>query len=306
MAYRETRYKRITASGGGTLQAPAYESYRVRDVFSVASSNDTYLTMDVGGRQVLKLRNAGKSGSHCQYPADKVGQLYEAGGITLMAYLAARGFDMSIPVPAGYTLTVSRYAETGDVTLVYDVYDAGDVKADEPNGPDCLINRYVHYMTNASAITASPATFDTSYIWTGGEAWPVGGVAVPDKVTITVRALIGSGVARGNNTANKGYTAYLQLWYNGDVIGDAQDQNGIPLGGIAATTADADTYGGQACVIGPLTGAQPKPPLILEPPLVFPAGAIVTPKVTVASAASGGIGAAGLDLALAIERVRAA
>jgi hypothetical protein len=306
MAIREIgRYKRITASGGGTLAAPSNEAYRLRDLFCTPSSNDTYLTLDIGGKTVLKIRVKGKSGNHAAYPGAKTTQLYEAVPRTLMAILRAAGFDMSVPIPAGYTLTVSRYAETGEVTLVYDVFDAADVRPDEPNGPDSKVQRYLHYLTNASAITASPATFDTSLIWTGGEAWPVGGVFVPDQVTINLAAIIGAPVARGNNTANKGYTDLLQLWMDGDVLLDSRDQNGIPFKGIAATTADADTYGGAGSAVGAATAEDGHPPLILTPPKTFTQGDILTPKVTVTGAASGGIGAAGLDLCLALERIRA-
>lgn len=306
MALRESgRYKRITASGGGTLVAPAYEAYRLRDLYCTPSSNDTYLTVQIGDRTVLKIRVKGRSGNHAAYPGAKTTQLHEAVPRTLMTLLRVAGFDMSVPIPPGYTLTVSRYAETGDVTLVFDAYDPADVSPGEPNGPDAKILRYLHYLTQAAAITASPATLDTSLMWPGGEAWPVGGVDVPDGVTINLAAILGAPCARGNNTANKGYTSALQLWREGEVLFDADDQVGLPFGGIAATTADADTYGGAASIIGPATAQDGHPPLILVPPLVFPEGSIVTPKVTVTDPASGGIGAAGLDLALALERIRA-
>ena len=300
------RVCRITASGGGNLTAPPNQSYRVTDVFCVGSSSDTYLTLINGGRTVNKIRVVGLSGNHAPYPAQKTTQYYELSVPGLFRFWRGVGLDMAIPVPSGFTLTVSRYAETGDVCLIYDAYDAGDVKADDPNGPDALVQRYLHYATNAAAIAASPVSVASDLIWTGGPGWPFDASQVPAGVEFHLFGIQACPVARGNNTANKGYTTLLTLWKNGDVLLDNLDQAGLPFLGVAATTADADTYGAAGSIIGSMTGAHPTPPLVFDRPLVFKPGDTLLTQVTVSGAASGGIGAAGLDVAFALERVRAA
>ena len=305
MALREKGcVKTITASGGGTLTADANESYRVTEIACVPSSSDTYLTLTVGGRTINKIRVKGKSGNHLPFPCVKTAQIYEAITGGLFAALRARGFDLTIPVPTGYGLNVARYAETGNVALTFDVYDAGDVKADEPNGPEGKIQRYLHYGDNAAAVTASPVAVANSLMWTGGEQWPFDGVSVPHGVEYRLHGILACPVARGNNTANKGYTTFLTLWKEGNVLLDAEDQVGFPFLGTAVTTADANTYTPAGSVVGPLTAEYPYPPLWFSPPLPFLEGTTLGVKITVESAASGGIGANGLDVALALEKLR--
>jgi hypothetical protein len=306
MALKEARrHTRITASGGGTLVAPAHESYRIRDIFCVGSTNDTYLTVLSQSRTVGKFRVVGLSGNHLPYPAVKTTQLYESTFGGLLAWLRARGIDLSFPLAKGETLTLSRYAEAGDVTLVYDAFDADDVKATEPNGSEAKVSRYLHYLTNSAAITASPCAFDTSLIWAGGEAWPVGGIEVPSGVTIRLLGIFGAPASRGNASANKGYTTYLKLLLDGDVLFD-DGTNGLPFVGDVAQTADAAVYTPVASVIGPLTAAEPYPPFLLDSPLVFRAGQKLTVQALLTGAASGGLAASQLDLALLLERTVAA
>jgi len=307
MALRERKMmKHITGSGGGTLVAEAGESFRVTDVFCLASGNDTYLNLLVDGKTVNKIRVAGKSGSHLPYPVVKTAQLYEGeirGG--LFAALRSLGFDLTIPVPAGSTFAVSRYAEAGDVCIVYDRYDPGDVKPDEPNGPLAKILRYLHYAENAEAITASPVTFGTSLIWTGMDKWPIDGTAVPTGFTIRMHGILAAPCAHGSGAANKGYTTHLLVYREGDMLFDSRDQVGIPLKGNSAATADSADYTPLASVIGPFTATQPKPGLMLAPPLDFVQGDKVTIRAVVAGAAADGIAASELDLCLLLEKTAA-
>jgi hypothetical protein len=306
MALKEAgRYKRITASGGGTLQAAANESLRVRGIYCVPSASDTYLTVSVEGRVINKLRVKGMSGNYLPYPAVKTTQLYERVTGGLFGFLALQGFDMSIPIATGETLTISRYAETGDVTIFYDAYDAADVKADEPNGSQGKVQRYLHHVTNPAAITTTPTTLSTSGIWTGGDGWPANAAAVPEGVSFKLFGLLGCGSARGNNTINKGCTTYLLLLSGGDILFDSKDLVGIPFGGVVGTTADAETYANSYSVIGPLTAENPAPPLIWTPPVAFKSGDTLTIQVATTGQASTGIGASAIDLALMLERIRA-
>ena len=153
----------------------------------------------------------------------------------------------------------------------------------------------------SAAIAASPATLDRSLIWTGGDAWPIGGLDVPHNTIIRVVGLVGCPVAKGNGSANKGYTEFLKLLKEGDVL-MSDSQEGIPfLGNPLAIEATADyTPGGS--VIGPGTAERPYPPLIFPEPLEFTTGQTLTLQVTVGNAASGGIAAGEIDLALIIER----
>jgi hypothetical protein len=220
---------------------------------------------------------------------------------SLMGWLRARGIDLSIPIASGETLTLSRYAEAGNVVLLYDAYDAADVKATEPNGSQSKTRTYINYGTNAGAITASPATLDTSHMWTGGDPWPIGGAPLPGGVKMTLLGILGAPASRGNASANKGCTTHLRLWHESDVLWDAADQAGIPFLGLIGQVADACVYTPVASLVGPLTAELPKPPYMPEP-RVFTMPAALTLQVILSNAASGGLAAAQLDVAFILKR----
>ncbi len=301
----QVRFKRITTSGGGTLPAPDHEAYRLVNVFCNPSTNDSYLSLSVDGVNVLKLRVKGKSGNHCPYPGLQLSAAYERRLGTLFDIARAAGFPLDVPIPAGQTLTVARYAETGDVTLVYSVHDPADVRDTEPNGARSTVRRYPHYCTNSAAITATPTTLDTSLCATFCDAWPIGDVQVPTGRQFVLWGLAAAPAAHGNASANKGYTNYVELWKDGDVL-LTDGVVGLPLGGLSTQTADACVYTGVAAAFGPATDAQPTPPLILAAPLVFKAGDKLTPKLSYTNAAAGGLVAADIDAGSLLEPRRAA
>jgi len=313
--------KHITASGGGTLRADEDESFLVREVFCVPSTNDSYVTLIVQGVTVAKLRVKGLAGNHIPYPYVKTAQIYEAVTGGLYGRLRQIGrelfgvgpglgvgdleafqrnpLDLAIPVASGETLTVSRYAEAGDVCLVYDIYDAGDITPDMPNGTRSNVRRYIHYATNSSAITSSPAAVDTSLMWSGGEKWPFDGSAVAERNRFRLLAILGSPCSAGDGSNNKGNTTHLKLIHRNNVLFD-EDRNGLPFKGEASTSATV-SYVSAGSVVGPMTAENPVPPFVLSPPLDFVEGDKLTTQVVVASAASGGIDASEVDVAFVLE-----
>jgi len=301
MALKETqRMKRFTGSGGGSLTASQDESYRIRRIYCNPSTNDTYLTLIVESTTIGKIRVKGLSGNHVPYPAMQLSQAYEAVATDIFALAEELGFDMSIPVASGETFKIERYAEAGDVTVVYDVYDAGDVKPTEPNGSKSNIRRYIHYATNSSAATSSPVKIDQSLIWSGGPQWPFDGLGVAEKNVYRIRAILGCPCAGGDGSANKGYTTHLQLIHRNNYLFDV-DRNGIPFLGDSSATADTTAYKAVASLIGPMTAEHPKPPLILEPPLEYDEGETLTVQVVVGGAAADGIEANEIDIAFLME-----
>jgi hypothetical protein len=293
-------FKIITASGGGTLVADADESFRIRGIYSKPSTNDTYVTVMVQGTTILKLRTVGKAGNHLPFSFIKTAQIYELIHAGLFEECLKRGFDLSIPVASGETLTVSRYAEAGLVVIRYDVYDAEDVKPSEPNGTTSKIRRYLHYFENAAAITSSPASLASSLMWSGGDQWPVNALAVPQNNVFRLYGILAAPSSRGNGSANKGYSTHLQLIQRNTVLFD-EDRNGLPLRGYSSQTADAESYISEGSVMGPMTAENPAPGLFFEPALVFPEGETLTTNLVLSGAASGGIGASGVGVTFLLE-----
>jgi len=141
--------KRITASGGGDLVVPAGKSYLVRRLYAEPSGSDTFLTLRVDRKTVGAYRIGGKSGNHLSFLTE--GNFKR----NLMEFLERIGVNVTLPVAEGQTFNVSRYAETGEVIIVYDQYSAGDIRADMPNGSDSKEFTFIQYMNNSATKAAS-------------------------------------------------------------------------------------------------------------------------------------------------------
>jgi len=264
--------KRITASGGGTLEARSGESFRVKRIEVVPSANDTYLTIAVDRVTVGFYRIKGKAGNH-------LGTLHGAYlYANIMQFLADNGVNVSIPVPSGQSLSVSRYAEAGNVIVVYDRYDAGDVKPTDPNGPESKEYTFMQYAKVGIAPTATgDAVVDTSLTPTEFPDFPCGKVVPADHV-IEMLGIAGSPFVDGAAGPVSFASTYLKLTKGREVLFDP-DRLGIPFDGQDAA-ATALAYAGNFSLIGPGTEVlintnviTPGNPLLFDPPLVFPAGA---------------------------------
>jgi hypothetical protein len=294
--------KRIIASGGGTLEARAGESLRVRRIEVVPSANDTYLTINVDRVTVGFYRIKGKAGNHLGTLHGK----YLKGN--LMAFLSDRGVNVSIPVPSGQTLSVSRYAEAGNVMVVYDRYDAGDVKATDPNGPEAKEFTFMQYAKVGTAPTATgDAVVDTSLTPTEFPNFPCNAVVPADHV-IEMLGIAGSPFVDGAAGPISFASTFLKLTKGREVLFDP-DRLGIPFDGQAAA-ATALAYAANFSLIGPGTEVlvdsniiTPGDPLLFDPPLSFPAGAELNVVLSVVKTGAA-TWTAGVDDQAFILRVR--
>lgn len=272
--------KRITASGGGTLEARAGESLRVTRIECVPSTNDTYVTVSVDRVTVAYYRVKGKAGNH-------LGTLHGAylkGNI--MEFLAKAGINVSIPVAEGQLLSVSRYAETGNVMLVYDRYDAGDVKATDPNGSEAKEYTFLQYAEIGTTPTAAgDVVVDTSLTPSEFPDFPCGAV-VPANHQIELLGIAGSAFAAGAAGPVAFGSKFLKLTKDREVLFDV-DRYGIPFDGQNAA-ATALAYAANFSLIGPGTEIlvntnviTPGDPLIFKPAILFSQGQELIANLTV-------------------------
>lgn len=215
--------KRITASGGGDLQADSGESFLIKGIQGEPSGNDTYLTLRVDRKTVGVYRLGGRAGNHLSY--------YTEGNFknNLMEFLVNAGVNVFIPVAEGQIFTVSRYAETGDVIILYDIFDGGDMRKDMPNGSDAKEYTFLQYMDATGTLTASgDLTINTSLSPAEFPDFPCGKV-VPARHTIDILGIAGSPV--GDKTTGDNYylSSYLKLVKDRETLFD-EDRNGIPFG----------------------------------------------------------------------------
>jgi len=212
--------KRIVASGGGDLEVPAGKSYLVRRLYTEPSGNDTFLVLRVDRKTVGAYRIGGKSGNHLSF--------YTEGNFkkNLMEFLESKGINVSIPVAEGQTFNVSRYAEVGEVVIVYDQYSAGDIRADMPNGSDAKEYTFVQYMNNSGTLAASgDLILDESNSPAEFPNFPCGAV-VPARHKLDILGLVGHPV--GHKTSGENYilSTFVKMIKERETLFD-EDRAGI-------------------------------------------------------------------------------
>lgn len=263
--------KRITASSGGTLEAQTGESLRIKRIECIPSANDTYLTLSVDRVTVAFYRVKGKSGNHLSTLLSAYLKR------NLMEFLAGLGVNVTIPIEEGQILNVSRYAEAGNVMLIYDRFSAGDIKATDPNGSQSNVYTFMQYAKVGTAPTASgDALIDTALSPAEFIDFPCNRT-VPAKHQVELLGIVGSPF----NDAAAGpigfATTFLKMIRNREVLFDP-DRNGIPFDAQDAA-ATALSYSSNFSLIGPCTeilvntnAIANGDPLMFDPPLKFEAG----------------------------------
>ena len=207
-----------------------------------------------------------------------------------------------IPVASGELLRVAGLGAGVSVLMVYDLYDAGDVKAEEPNGSACKKYQLLQVVSNSAALAATgTAPLNRSDISAAFPAFP-GGAVVPGNTKMTLKALFGAPVQLGSGAANVYYTTRLHM------VSDQVDIDNIlrlgrPYTGSVAYVTAALAY---ASVVGNLElGANYiRPRLnVLDPYMTFTDGDDMTVNcdVTVTGGAGVSIGEIKLGLLFDVE-----
>lgn len=281
MLLQANMVKQITASGGGDLEAKAGESLRVKRIECIPSTNDTYLTCRVDRVTTAYYRVKGKSGNH-------LGTIH--GGYikgNIMQFLEMHGVNVSIPVAEGQTFNVSRYAEAGNVMIVYDRYSAGDVLATDPNGSESNIVTFLQYAKIGTTPAASgDHKLDTAITPSEFPDFPCGKV-VEARHTIELLGVAAQPFVNAEAGPKAVGTSYMKFVKDREVLFDS-DRNGIPFNAVNAA-ATADSYVANYSLIG--SGAEilintnvitPGDPLMFEPVLRFESGSELNVYLTLA------------------------
>ena len=286
MLLQANMVKRITASGGGDLEAKAGESFKVKRIEVIPSSNDTYITVRVDRVTTAYYRVQGKSGNHLS--CNRVDYLKR----NIMQFLEAAGVNVTIPVAEGQTLNVSRYAEVGNVMIVYDRYSAGDILSTDPNGSESNSITFLQYASVGTTPAASgDHKLDTAITPSEFPDFPCGKV-VEARHTVDMLGVAGCPF---NNAATGplGFaTTFMKFVKDREVLFDT-DRNGIPFD-AQDTSATADSYGANFSLIGPGTEIlvdtnviMPGDPLMFEPALRFESGSELSVYLSIVETGSG-------------------
>jgi len=279
MLQQANMVKRITASGGGDLEAKAGESLRIKRIECIPSTNDTYLTIRVDRVTTAYYRVKGKSGNHLG--TNRVDYLKR----NIMQFLERAGINVTIPVAEGQTLNVSRYAEAGNVMIVYDRYSAGDVLASDPNGSESNSITYLQYASIGTTPTATDDwKVDTAITPSEFPDFPCGKV-VEARHTVEMLGVAGCPFNNAETGPAGAASTFMKFVKDREVLFDS-DRNGIPFN-AADATATADSYSGAFSLIGPGTEIlvdtnviMAGDPLMFEPALRFEAGSELSVYIT--------------------------
>ena len=289
--------KRAATTTAFALEADAGECFLIRNIIFGATAASGYPVLRVDRKTVGCYRAGAQGASHLGHVDDTFLPM------NLMEWLTSKNINMSIPVAEGQRFTIERTGDTGDVTVIYDIYDAGDIRADMPNGSEAKEYNFIQYMTASAALEAAgDHLLDVSLSPGEFPDFPCGKV-VPARHTIDILGVAGAPVSKGDDVAGHTTTQYLKLIKDRETLFD-EDRNGIPFIATPNTTSTA-IYGTAMSLIGDCVsvGADFSDPgyglpLLFEPPLHFESGEELLAYLNCSYVASGTIAVAEVRVAM--------
>lgn len=175
------------------------------------------------------------------------------------------------PVPSGKIFKIDETpGASATVHVIYEIWDARDIRPDMPNGPDSRELVYVLYGRPAStmndagdyelSVLQSPSEFDN---------FPFGDT-VPARTEIELLGILASDFVDSTATAtNYSRTKYLKLQQDRKTLFD-NENNGLPYFGVAGEAdGDMDIVGEGFSIGGNYSDVDARPPLIFMPPKKF-------------------------------------
>ncbi len=211
------------------LTADVGESFLIKKITVFAPSNDGYLVLRVDRKTVGVYRTKGKSGNHLGHP--QTGYLHK----NLMEVLGRHNINVSIPIAEGQTFTYEFTTGNGHVCSYYDVYDAGDIRADMPNGSSAKEYTFLQYMnTSDLATTSKDVLLDTSLSPTEFPDFPCG-KNVPPRQTIDVMGIVGCPFGDDTDLSNYHVTDFVKLVKEREVLFD-QRRRGFLFTGLRGSS----------------------------------------------------------------------
>lgn len=254
-----------------TLEADVGESFLVKAIYIGRCTTDAYLSVKIDNFSVGYWLVKGKAGNQLGT------QRLAYSGYNLMALLVKRGLPFSYPIAEGQKLSLGALDGIGIMQVVYDIYDAGDIRADMPNGTASKVFGFIQYMRESAVLqVAGDMLLDTSITPAEFPDFPAG-KPVPARMKIKLHGIHGCPVADAASSGNLYYSTYLKLIREREVLLD-EDRKGIPFLGDATVTGSAN-YGKTQSIIGQggelageLNMYNSREPLWFDPPLVFESG----------------------------------
>lgn len=288
------------------LEANTGESFLVKGIFVAPTDTATYLTVKIDNFTVGYYRVYGKSGNHLG--GLRGGYI----GSNLMRFLVKRDLPFSLPVAEGQRLSIGRVSGTGHVQVLYDRYDAGDIRSDMPNGTASKVFTFIQYLRESAVRTTSgDMLLDASITPAEFPDFPAG-KPVPAKMSIKLHGIAGcpfSDYAYVTDSYRGYYSTYLKLTREREVLFD-EDRKGFLFEGRIEGSQEnyyehgKTLIGSGADFYGAIVDWKGKDPMMFDPPLVFSSGEELLVHVSVIKDGERAMTENLTDVALILEVIR--
>jgi len=288
------------------------ESILVKDVM-IYDSNDEYVLLEVEKTTVGFFRvDNHVLQTHLGTPSAISGKFsttrgFIAGGsITLISYMIKKGWMRGYPVAEGQTFRVKPFTsgkKLNNVIIVYEKYDAGDIKATDLNGSEAKEYIFVNYGRPSQSLEASgDHEIDTCVTTEEFPDFPFG-EAVPPKNTIEILGILGTESIAYVDASNYVQTKFLKMFKGRTCLFD-RDKQGLPFYQPVFSGIVAGTHMSRGIsVIGNYSTLDRREPFIPPTPLTFSEGTEVKVFITAKAEGTASLGVNYAEIGF-IEKVR--
>jgi len=268
----------LTEGQSFTLRADTGESFLVKDI-KIIGSESSYVVISIDRDTVGFFRSAGHIlGSHLYAPRESGGACYSAfasvSSKTLVSLFIERGFFKGFPVAEGQKLIISPYPENkklGSICVVYEKYDAGDIKKEDINGSEAKEYVYVAYGRISEEVkNAGEYVYDVMVNPEEFADFPFEREC-PAKTEIELLGITGWEAISVADSSNYSYTKYLKLFKGRKMLFDSE-KKGLPIYQWYWSELTGQVGKRGFSVIGQYTPKDYRLPLLFDTPVKFTSG----------------------------------
>lgn len=262
-----------------TLKADTGEAFLVKDIY-IHNPATRYATLRIEKTTVGFYRVGGPLGSHLAFipgrsqPITPTDLVPAPEMMTLLAFMIKIGIMKGYPVAEGETFLITGVRQPGAIqSVVYEIYDAEDIKPTDPNGSRPTEYVYINYgHTGAPVNVVGDSLYRVSTSPVEFPAFPFGD-DVPAKTEISLVGILASDFApMANTAADNIWTTHLKLIKEREVLFD-EDRAGILMHGPpGANVGGRDRVAEGWSLIGNYSSVDMRKPLIFPEPVVFSPG----------------------------------
>jgi len=261
-----------------TLKADTGESLLVKDI-RIGWGNADYYVISIDRDTVGFFRGEGHSLHSHLYTKKNVATeaatgLASAASKTLLSQLIERGYFKGFPVAEGQKFVITPYPESdkiGNILVLYEKYDAGDIKKEDINGSEAKEYVYVAYGRISDEVKeAGEYVYDMMINPEEFADFPFEREC-PAKTEIELLGITGWEIISVADGSNYTFTKYLKLFKGRKLLFDSE-KKGIPVYQPYQSGFSGEVGGRGFSLLGQYTFKDYRLPLFFDTPIKFTSG----------------------------------